>query len=178
METVTGIPQRTSFYTLTCTCQTDRFRCLFLSWWRRQMELFSALRAICAENSPITGEFPTQRPVTRSFNFFFDLRLNKRLSKQSWGWWFETQSRPFWRHCNVNWFNSGWLNVWPLLEYNLYGYQISLAIYTLPWILPPLVAFTGARYRYTTSFYSMWPPSVPFHIIKKLVNMQIRIQIF
>ena len=36
------------------------------------------------------GEFPTQRPVTRSFDVFFDLRLNKRLSKQSWRWWFET----------------------------------------------------------------------------------------
>ena len=31
---------------------------------------------------------------------FFDLRLNKRLSKQSWRWWFETPSRPSWRHCN------------------------------------------------------------------------------
>ena len=47
------------------------------------------------------GEFPTQRPVTRSFDVFFDLRLNKRLSKQSWGWWFETLSRPLWRHCNA-----------------------------------------------------------------------------
>ena len=36
------------------------------------------------------GEFPTQRPVTRSFDIFFYLRLNKRLSKQPWGWWFET----------------------------------------------------------------------------------------
>ena len=31
---------------------------------------------------------------------FFDLRLNKRLSKHSWGWWFETLSCPLWRHCN------------------------------------------------------------------------------
>ena len=46
------------------------------------------------------GEFPAQRPVTRTFDVFFDLRLNKRLSKQSWGWWFETLSRPLWRHCN------------------------------------------------------------------------------
>ena len=53
-------------------------------------------------NSPVTGEFPTQRPVTRSFDVFFDLRLNKRLSKQWWGWWFETPSRPWWRHCNEN----------------------------------------------------------------------------
>ena len=42
-----------------------------------------------------------QRPVTRSFDVFCDLRLNKRLSKQSWCWWFGTQSRPLWRHCNV-----------------------------------------------------------------------------
>ena len=46
------------------------------------MEAFSALLAICAGNSPIPGEFPEQRPVTRSFDVFFDLRLNKRLSKQ------------------------------------------------------------------------------------------------
>ena len=53
------------------------------------METFSVLLAICAGNSPVNGEFPTQRPVTRSFDIFFDVRLNKRLSKQSWGWWFE-----------------------------------------------------------------------------------------
>ena len=47
------------------------------------------------------GEFPTQRPVTRSFDVFFDLRLNKRLSKQPWGWWFETPSWSLWRQCNV-----------------------------------------------------------------------------
>ena len=77
------------------------------TWWRHQMETFSALLAICAGNSPgtagnspVPGEFPTQRPVTRSFDVFFDLRLNKRLSKQSWGWWFETLSHPLWRHCN------------------------------------------------------------------------------
>ena len=68
------------------------------------METFSALLAICAGNSPVAGEFPAQRPVTRSFDVFFDRRLNKRLSKQSWGWWFETLSRPLWRHCNV-WFH-------------------------------------------------------------------------
>ena len=47
------------------------------------------------------GEFPSQRPVTRSFDVFFDLRLNKRLSKQSWGWWFETPAWSLWRHRNV-----------------------------------------------------------------------------
>ena len=64
------------------------------------METFFAWLAICAENWPVPGEFTAQRPVTRSFDVFFDLRLNKRLSKQSWGWWFETLSRPLWRHCN------------------------------------------------------------------------------
>ena len=70
------------------------------TWWRHQMETFSALLAFCAGNSPATGEFPAQRPVTRSFDVFFDLRLNKRLSKQSWSWWFETPSSSLWRHCN------------------------------------------------------------------------------
>ena len=64
------------------------------------METFSALLAICAGNSPVPGEFPAQRPVTLSFDVFFDLRLNKRLCKQSWGCWFETPLRPLWRHRN------------------------------------------------------------------------------
>ena len=70
--------------------------------WRHQTQtsIFSALLALCAGNSPVTGEFPSARPVTRSFHVFFDLRLNKRLTKHSWGWWFETPSRSLWRHCN------------------------------------------------------------------------------
>ena len=47
----------------------------WFSWWRHQMETFSALLAICAGNSPVSGEFPAQRPATRSFDVFFDLRL-------------------------------------------------------------------------------------------------------
>ena len=69
-----------------------------MSWWRHQMETFSALLAICAGNSPVTGEVLAQRPVTRSFDVFFDLRLNEWLSKQWEGWWFETPSRPLRRH--------------------------------------------------------------------------------
>ena len=75
------------------------------------METFAALLDLCAGNSPVTGEFPAQRPVTRSFDVFFDLRLNKQLSKQWWGWWFETPSRPLWRHCNV-WPKSYKPNCW------------------------------------------------------------------
>ena len=69
-------------------------------WWRHQMETFSALLALCAEDSPVTDEFPSQRSVTQSFEVFFDLGLSNRLSKHSWGWWFETPSCPLWRHCN------------------------------------------------------------------------------
>ena len=84
-------------------CPGDRLgeHQVFLSWWRHQMETFSALLVICAGNSSVIGEFSVQRPVTRSFDVFFDLRLNKRLSKQSWGWRFETPSRTLWRHSNV-----------------------------------------------------------------------------
>ena len=64
-------------------------------------KIYSALMAICAGNSLVTDEFPAQRPVTQCFDVFFDLRLNKRLSKQWWGLWFETPSRPSWRHCNA-----------------------------------------------------------------------------
>ena len=82
-------------------CVDTNFTGPHYSWWRHQMEPFSALLALCAGNSPVTGEFPSQRPVTRSFNVFFDLRLNERLSKQWWGWWFEAPSHPLWRNCNV-----------------------------------------------------------------------------
>ena len=51
-----------------------------LTWWRHKMETFSALLVICAGNSPVSGEFPAQRPMTRSFVIIFDVRLNKQLS--------------------------------------------------------------------------------------------------
>ena len=74
------------------------FSLLWDTWWHHQMETFSMLLALCAGNSPVSGEFPSQRPVTWSFDVFFDLRLNKSLSKLSWGWWFETPLHPLWRH--------------------------------------------------------------------------------
>ena len=54
-----------------------------MTWLRHQMEEFFALLALCAGNSPVPGEFPSKRPVTQRFDVFFDLCLNKRLSKQS-----------------------------------------------------------------------------------------------
>ena len=59
------------------------------------MKTFSALLAICAGNSPVPGEIPAQRLVTESFDVFFDLRMNKRLSKQSWGWWLRRYSAHY-----------------------------------------------------------------------------------
>ena len=56
----------------------------------------------------LCGEFTGPRWIPRTkardaeLAVFFDLRLNKRLSKQSWGWWFERPSHPLWRHRNVN----------------------------------------------------------------------------
>ena len=59
------------------------FEIVIKSWWRHQIKIFSSLVALCAGNLKVIGEFPAQTPVTRSFGVFFDVRLNKRLSKQS-----------------------------------------------------------------------------------------------
>ena len=90
------------------------------------METFSASLALCAGNSPVTSEFPTPRPVARNFDVFFDLRLNKQLSKQSWGWWFETPSRPLWRHCNA-------YGIWNLLCAAGYSCNSAYDIFTFQW---------------------------------------------
>ena len=78
----------------------------------------------------VTGHFcgePAQRPVTRSFDVFFDLRLNKRLSKQSWGWWLETLSCPLWLHCNWESYSVA-LTQWQLLC----QHQLHMQTYWLP----------------------------------------------
>ena len=72
--------------------------------WKRMMtssngNIFRVTGPLCEEFTG-PGEFPTQRPMTRSFDVFFDLRLNKRLNKQPWGWWFETPSWSIWCQCN------------------------------------------------------------------------------
>ena len=51
------------------------------TWWRHQMETTSACLAFCVGNSPVTGDFSTQKPVTWSFDVFLDLRLNQQLRK-------------------------------------------------------------------------------------------------
>ena len=76
------------------------------------METFSALLVLCVGNSPVTGEFPAQRPVMRNFDVFFDLRLNKRLSNQSGRQWFETPSCSLLSHCNEEFSCWGRLLCW------------------------------------------------------------------
>ena len=68
------------------------------SAWRNQMETFSAFLALSEGNRH--WWFPPQRPVTRTFDVFFDLSLNKRLSKQLWRRWFKMPSLLLWRQCN------------------------------------------------------------------------------
>ena len=76
----------------------------------------------------------TQRPVTRSFDVFFDLRLNKRLSKQPWGWWFETLSWSLWRHCNES--NQGLYSLsrrrlsWSL-QATRFGFRLCQSLWNL-----------------------------------------------
>ena len=70
------------------------------TWWRHQMDTFPCywpfVRGI--QRSPVNS--PHEGQWCGAFAVFFDLHLNKRLSKQSRRWWFETPSRPLWRHCN------------------------------------------------------------------------------
>ena len=93
------------------------------TWWRHQMETFSTLLAICAGNSPLTGEFSAQRPVTQSFGVLFDPWLNKRLSKQSWGWWFEMPSRSLWRHSRM--LATRWLRLIQSLMSEMFVYVVT-----------------------------------------------------
>ena len=72
----------------------------FMQWWRHETETISASLAFMRgiHRSPVNSP---RGPMTRNFDVFFALSLNKRLSKQSWGWWFKTPSRPLWHHCNA-----------------------------------------------------------------------------
>ena len=83
-----------------CKLWGNCLRCNALHFMKFMMTSFSALLTLCAGNLPVKVEFPSQRPVARSFDVFFDLCLNKQLNKQSRHRWFETQLRSLWRHCN------------------------------------------------------------------------------
>ena len=73
---------------------------IVFAWWRHQLETFSASLALCERNPPVAGGFSSNRPVTRSFDIFFGVRLDRRLRKQSRCRWFEMPWCSLWRHCN------------------------------------------------------------------------------
>ena len=133
-----GIEQATSHY--------------LIQWWPcHRMETFSALLAICAGNSPVPGEFPAQRPVTRSFDVFFDLHPNKRLSKQSRGWWFETPSCPLWCHRNAD--SCSYFYIPPPLQLSWKGGYTGFTLSVCPSVD-----------RIVSALYLQQYSSDPFHI--------------
>ena len=99
------------------------------TWRRHQMETFSALLALCVGNSSVTGEFPSQRPVTRSFDVFFDLRLNIRFSKQSRRRWFRRHRT----HYDITVIICNILSHWPLTG-----------------LTRPISVFSAAGYNYAS----------------------------
>ena len=80
--------------------------------------------------SPGHRWFPSQSPVTRSFDVFFDLRLNKLSSKQSRRRWFETPLRSLSRHCDGGW--------WPGFWFTLGICQHSSLHHNINWYTAPL----------------------------------------
>ena len=88
----------TGFHCNTGMMHSKRWLLSIVSWLRHQMDAFSSLLAICAGNSPVTGEFPAQRPVTRSFDFFYLIctRINGWVNHRESG-----DLTSLWRHRNV-----------------------------------------------------------------------------
>ena len=74
---------------------------IICTWWRHQMETFSPLLAICAgiHRSPVNSPHKGQWRRALMFSLICAWMING-LSEQSWSWWFETPSRPLWRHYN------------------------------------------------------------------------------
>ena len=81
---------------------------------------FFAFLALCVGNSTVTGEFPSKGQWHGAVMFSLICALNKRLSKQSWGWLFETPSCSLWRHCNGVFLMQK--EIWLLYSYLLYSW--------------------------------------------------------
>ena len=116
------------------------------SWWRHQKETFSALLTLCVGNSPVTGEFPAP-PYKGQWRGALMLSLicalNERFSKQVWGWWFETPSRPLWRRRKaIIWTNAD------TIQWRIYA---ALGGAELRHISP-----TQSRLRLTNGIFFWW----------------------
>ena len=90
-----------------------------------------SVTVLCKGNSPVTGGFPLQGSLKRSFDVFFDLRLNKRLSKQSRGRWFEKPSRSLWHHCNMKMQSCKWVSSTAAQAHKLL--QSDGAVFSVPY---------------------------------------------
>ena len=109
-------------------------------------------------NSPVTGEFPAQSPVTRGFDVFFDLHCNKWLSKRSWGRWFETPSHPSWCYSKAI-HNKKKISLSASVDQNNWCHVVSMSYSELtdPLVFPILVKINIIRlstwHRYFTTIY-------------------------
>ena len=101
-------------------------------------------------NSPHKGQW------RGAFDIFFDLHPNKRLSKQSWGWWFETPLHPLWRHCNGS---STYVTLSPrnvTLTINMYMYRVRLLLVFGHWTVTTTLTrliFHISKNKYTVSIF-------------------------
>ena len=128
-----------------------------IPWWCHQTETFSELLVICERNPPVSGEFPSPRPMTQSFDVFFDLRLKSGWAKWLRRRWFETHWRSLWRHCNAE------LHAWPI---SISSFRLA-SIHELPlWVwdghkvaLYPISYYWSAMEPWqdcSASIYSRW----------------------
>ena len=125
--------------------------------------IFRVTGHLCG-NSPVTGEFLAQRPVTQSFDVFFDLHLNKPLSKQSWGWWFETLSRPLWRHCNVI---KGPFHLKNFHHQIRWKFRFTLISIPIEWSLENVVHDTRVELScHVQTFLAIWWPATELQYSK------------
>ena len=114
--------------------------------------IFRVTGHLCGEFTD-PGEFPAQRPVTRNFDIFFDLRLNKRLIKQSWGWWFEMQSHPLWRHCNDS--IEIWCSISVIINVVVFRDFCVLGVGRVDWSYVPGVMWQSNRGNHATVKFAL-----------------------
>ena len=147
-----------------CNCHFIHNYITFHTSWN-QMETFSTYLAICAGNSPVNSLHKGQG--CRALMLFFDLRLNKRLSKQSWGWWFETPSRPLWRHNNTIEYRSRneISNVWNTISSIVFMYYMCHHWYYCGLQVYILSEQLWLRQHYQSSIWGMYVSSQKGYVL-------------
>ena len=123
-------------------------------------------------------KFPTQGPVMRSFDVFFDLRLNKWLSKQLWSWWFEMPLHSLWRHCNKKTCPRSLMCVscefmvwWISCTFNLVYLSVRTTkqsnLMMTEWLLikPPLAQLSAMMGQRATYFEQWWQSCLMLYVI-------------